>query len=94
MSEGLIQFVPLLAIFAILYFFLIRPQNRRMKEHQQMVAGLQRGDTVVFSGGLIGKVKKLVGDNEAVVEVAEGVQLRIVKHSVTEVRSKSEPAND
>ena len=91
---GFQDFIPLILIFAIMYFLIIRPQRQRMKQHQDMVANLRRGDTVVTSGGLIGKVAKVVDDNELQVELGEGVKVRIVRSMVQEVRSKSEPAKD
>jgi preprotein translocase subunit YajC len=90
----LIQFLPFIAIIIIFYFMLIRPQQKRMKAHQDMIAGIKRGDMVVTSGGLIGKIKK-VDENEATVELAPSVEVRVVKHTITEVRNKSDaPAND
>ncbi len=73
------SFVPLILIFAIMYFLLIRPQQKKVKEHQAMVAALRRGDQVVTQGGLIGKVVKVKDDNEVEVELAEGVKVRVVK---------------
>ncbi len=93
-SEFLISLLPFVAIFAIMYFLIIRPQRQRMKQHQEMVKNLRRGDTVVSSGGLIGKVTKVVDDNEIKVELAEGVNVRLVRSMVQEVRSKSEPSKD
>jgi preprotein translocase subunit YajC len=89
-----LQFLPLVAIVAIMYFLVIRPQQQRAKAHQALVAGLRRGDVVVTSGGVIGKVTKVVDDNEVLVEVADGVRMRIVRQMIQEVRSKSEPAKD
>ena len=86
------QFIPLLLIFGIMYFLLIRPQQKKMKEHQAMVDGLRRGDQVVTQGGLIGKVSKVKEDNEIEVEVAEGVKVRVVKSTVAQVLNKTEPA--
>ena len=85
-------FLPLILIF---YFLLIRPQQQRAKKHREMVENVKRGDTVVTSGGLIGKVTK-VGDTELTVELAENVRVRVIKAMVVEVRGKSEPvaAND
>ncbi|MEQ8299275.1 MAG: preprotein translocase subunit YajC [Hyphomonas sp.] len=85
-------FLPLILIF---YFLLIRPQQQRAKKHRQMVENVKRGDTVVTSGGLIGKVNK-VGETEITVELAENVRVRVIKAMVVEVRGKSEPvaAND
>jgi len=90
----LIQLVPFLLIFIILYFLIIRPQQRRAKEHQGMIAAIRRGDTIVTSGGLIGKIVKVVDDHEVSVEIATGVKVKIARGSISEVRSKPEPAND
>ena len=86
------QFLPLILIFAIMYFLLIRPQQKKMKEHQNMVAALRRGDQVVTQGGIIGKVAKVKDNNEIDVEIAEGVKVRVVQNTVTQVLSKTEPA--
>ena len=86
------QFLPLILIFAIMYFLLIRPQQKKMKEHQQMVAALRRGDQVITQGGLIGKVSKVKEDGEIEVEIADGVKVRVVKSTVAQVLSKTEPA--
>ena len=88
------SFVPLILIFAIMYFLLIRPQQKKVKEHQAMVAGLRRGDQVVTQGGLIGKISKVKDDNEVEVEIATGVKVRVVKTTIAQVLSKTEPAND
>ena len=87
------QFLPLILIFGIMYFLLIRPQQKKMKEHQAMVEGLRRGDQVVTQGGLIGKVSKVKDDNEIEVELAEGVKVRVVKSTIAQVLSKTEPAS-
>ena len=87
------QFIPLILIFAIMYFLLIRPQQKKLKEHQAMVAALRRGDMVVTQGGLIGKVLKVKeNDNELDVELAEGVKVRVVQSTIAQVLSKTEPA--
>jgi preprotein translocase subunit YajC len=86
------QFLPLILIFAIMYFLLIRPQQKKVKEHQAMVAAVRRGDQVVTQGGLIGKVSKVKDDNEVEVELAEGVKVRVVKSTIAQVTSKTEPA--
>ena len=90
--EGLAQFVPLILIFAIMYFLLIRPQQQKLKQHQAMVTALRRGDQVVTQGGLIGKVTKVKDDNELEVELAEGVKVRVVQSTIAQVISKTEPA--
>jgi preprotein translocase subunit YajC len=92
--EAFAQFVPLILIFVIMYFLLIRPQQKRVKEHQAMVAALRRGDEVVTQGGLIGKVTKVKDDAELEVELADGVRVRVVRPTIAQVRSKTEPAND
>ena len=79
-----------IALFAIMYFLVLRPQQRRVKEHREMVSNVRRGDTVVTAGGLVGKVAK-VDENEVQVEIAENVRVRVVKSTLSEVRSKSEP---
>lgn len=90
----LVQFLPFLLIIVIFYFLLIRPQRKRMKEHQEMVAGLKRGDTVVTAGGLIGKITKVVDENEVQVEFSEGNRVRVVRNTITEVRARGEPATE
>ncbi|WP_370328824.1 preprotein translocase subunit YajC [Hyphomonas atlantica] len=90
--EAFAQFVPLILIFAIMYFLLIRPQQKKMKEHQNMVQNLRRGDQVVTQGGVIGKVAKVKDDNEVELEIAEGVKVRVVKSTIAQVLSKTEPA--
>jgi len=79
----------------VFYFLLIRPQQKRMKEHKEMVEGLKRGDEIVTQGGLIGKIAK-VADEEVTVELAEGVKVRVVRQTITGVRGRPEPkpAND
>lgn len=90
--EAFAQFVPLILIFAIMYFLLIRPQQKKVKEHQAMVEALRRGDQVVTQGGLIGKVDKVKEENEVMVELADGVKVRVVKSTIAQVLSKTEPA--
>lgn len=92
--DAIAQFVPLILIFAIMYFLLIRPQQKKVKEHKAMVGAVRRGDQVVTQGGLIGKVTKVKEDNELEVEIANGVKVRVVQSTLADVRSKSEPAND
>ena len=92
--EAIQQFVPLILIFAIMYFLLIRPQQKKVKEHQNMVASLRRGDQVVTQGGLIGKVTKVKEENEIEVEVADGVKVRVLQNTIAQVLSKTEPTKD
>ncbi|QPM89973.1 preprotein translocase subunit YajC [Pseudooceanicola algae] len=86
------QFLPLILIFAIMYFLLIRPQQKKMKDHKAMVEGVRRGDQVITQGGIIGKVSKVKEDGEVEVEIAEGVKVRVVKSTLSNVISKTEPA--
>ena len=88
------SFVPLILIFAIMYFLLIRPQQKKLKDHQKMVANVRRGDQVVTQGGIIGKIAKVKDDNEVEIEIATGVKVRVVKSTIAQVLSKTEPAND
>jgi len=81
--------VPLILLFGIFYFLLIRPQQQRIKTHQAMVEAVRRGDTVVTAGGLIGKVAKVKDDGELMVEIADNVQVRVLKSTLTEVRAKT-----
>ena len=78
MEQMLIQLMPLFLIFAIFYFLLIRPQQRRAKEHKEMVAAVQRGDKIVSSGGIRGKVMKVIGDTDVEVEISSGVNLSLI----------------
>ena len=91
-AAGFASFIPIILIFAIMYFLLIRPQQKKMKEHKQMVEALRRGDQVVTQGGLIGKVAKVKDDNELEVEVADGVKVRVVRNTIVQVLSKTEPS--
>jgi preprotein translocase subunit YajC len=83
--------IPTMLIIGIMYFLMIRPQQKRLKDHQAMVAALRRGDTVVTSGGIIGKVAK-VEEQEVQVEIAEGVKIKILRSTISEVRGKGEGA--
>ena len=87
----LLQIAPILAMIVLFYFLLIRPQQRRMKQHREMVSNVKRGDQVVLSSGMIGKVTK-VDDAEAHVEIAPGVNVKVVKSMISDVRSRGEPA--
>ncbi|WP_299967288.1 preprotein translocase subunit YajC [uncultured Roseobacter sp.] len=90
--EAFAQFVPLILIFAIMYFLLIRPQQKKVKEHQAMVSALRRGDQVITQGGVVGKVAKVKDDGELEVEIAEGVKIRVIQSTIASVISKTEPA--
>jgi preprotein translocase subunit YajC len=84
--------IPLIFVFGIMYFLLIRPQQQRLKQHQAMVAAVRRGDTVVTSGGIVGRVAKVKDDGEILVEIADNVQVRVLKGTLSEVRAKGQPA--
>ncbi|WP_310620389.1 preprotein translocase subunit YajC [Flexibacterium corallicola] len=88
------QFLPFVLIFVIMWFLIIRPQRQRAKSHQEMVNNVRRGDTVVTSGGLIGKVSKVVDESEVQVEISEGTRIRLVRSMIQEVRSKTEPVKE
>ncbi len=92
-GEFLIQIFPFILIFAIIYFLIIRPQQKRAADHRKMVDNVRRGDTVVTSCGIVGKVTKVLEDssNEIVIEIADGVRVRIIRSTLSDVRSKSEP---
>ena len=94
-SSGMItSLLPLILIVVIMYFLVLRPQQKRAKEHQELVKNLRRGDTVVTSGGLVGKVTKVVDDDQIEVEIADGVRVRQMRSMVSEVRAKGEPVKD
>ncbi|WP_313574707.1 preprotein translocase subunit YajC [Brevundimonas sp.] len=89
-----IQIAPIVAIFILFYFLMIRPQQKRMKAHQALISGVKRGDEVVLSNGMVGKVTR-VEDAEAMVEISQGVNVRVVKAMIAEVRNRTAiAAND
>ncbi|MEH6645377.1 preprotein translocase subunit YajC [Sulfitobacter sp.] len=90
--QGIQQFIPLILIFGIMYFLLIRPQQKKLKDHQAMVAALRRGDQVVTQGGMIGKVVKVKEDGELELEIADGIKVRVIQSTIATVVSKTEPA--
>ncbi|MGV6888021.1 preprotein translocase subunit YajC [Rhodophyticola sp. SM2404] len=92
--QGFESIFPLILIFAIMYLLLIRPQQKKAKEHQAMVEALRRGDQVVTAGGLLGKVTKVKDETEVEVEISSGVNVRVVRSTITQVISKTEPANN
>tara|TARA_Y100000590_G_scaffold468689_1_gene652578 strand:+ start:1220 stop:1504 length:285 start_codon:yes stop_codon:yes gene_type:complete len=87
-GSGFAQFIPLILIFVIFYFFLIRPQQKRIKEHKQMVAALKRGDQVVTSGGIVGKVERILGDDKVDVTIAENVTVQVVQSTISSILNK------
>ena len=78
-------------IFLIFYFLIIRPQQRRVKDHQELVKNVRRGDTIVTTGGIVGKVTKATDDPEIEVEIADGVRVKLVRTMISEVRTRGEP---
>ena len=94
-SGGMLtSLLPLILIVVIMYFLVLRPQQQRVKSHQSMVKALRRGDTVVTNGGLVGKVTKVVDDDQIEVEISDGVRVRQMRSMVSEVRAKGEPVKD
>jgi len=86
--------LPFALIFIIMYFLVMRPQRQKQRQHQELIANVRRGDTVVTSGGLIGKVAKVVDEGEVQIELAEGVRVRVVRSMISDVRAKGEPVKD
>ena len=92
-AGGMTGFLPIIAIFAIMYFFVIRPQSKKAKEHREMVAALKRGDRVVVANGILGVVSKIIDEAEVAVEIASGVEIKVVRSSVSQVISKKTPVD-
>jgi preprotein translocase subunit YajC len=93
-SSMVMQLLPFALVFVIFYFLLIRPQQKKVKDHNELVKNLRRGDTVVTSGGLVGKVTKVVDDEQVEVEISDGVRVRQMRQMISGVRTKGEPAKD
>lgn len=91
-AGSLTSLMPLILIFAIMYFLLIRPQQKKLKEHKAMVEAVRRGDQVLTQGGIIGKIVKVGDDGVVEVEIADGVKVKVLKHTIAQVMSKTEPA--
>src|SRR3546814_11312722 len=89
-GDPFMTFLPIILIFVVFYFLLIRPQQKKAKQHREMVSALRRGDKVVTAGGMIGTVTKIISDTEALVELAEGVRVRVVRHTISDVLSRTE----
>ncbi len=89
---GIEPLIPLVLIFVVFYFLLIRPQQKKAKAHREMIAGLRRGDRVVTSGGIVGQVQRVIGDSELSVEIADGVRVRVMRAMIAELVSKPEPS--
>lgn len=90
----LVSLLPFILIFVIMYFLILRPQQKRQKQHQEMVKNVRRGDTVITSGGLVGKVTKVVDDDQIEVEISDGVRVRQMRSMVADVRAKGEPVKE
>ena len=90
--NGLESFIPIILIFVIMYFLLIRPQQKKIKEHKNMVDNLRRGDQVLTQGGIIGKITKVKEDEEIEVELAKDVKVSVIRSTIVNVLSKTEPA--
>jgi preprotein translocase subunit YajC len=91
-SSFLTQIAPFVLIVPIFYFLMIRPQQQRMKQHKEMLESVRRGDTVVTAGGVVGRVAKVKDDGELMVEIADNVQIRVVKSTLSEVRARTQDA--
>ena len=89
-SQGIAQFKPLILIFVIFYFFLIRPQQKRVKDHKAMVAALKRGDEIITSGGIIGTIDKVMDDDRIEVIIGENVKVQIIRSTITSLLKKEE----
>ena len=90
-GSGFAQFVPLILIFVIFYFFLIRPQQKKVKEHKAMVVALKRGDEVITSGGIVGKVERILGDDKVDISISENVTVQVVQSTIQSLSSKPVP---
>jgi preprotein translocase subunit YajC len=91
--DGLGGLLPLVLIFVVFYFLLIRPQQKKAKEHREVLANLRRGDRIVTNGGLLGTITRVPNDTELMVEIAEGVKVRVLRGMVAESLSKSDPVS-
>lgn len=88
------QLLPFALIFVIMYFLILKPQQKKLKDHQELVKNIRRGDTIVTNGGLVGKVTKVVDDEQVEIEISDGVRIRQMRQMVAGVRTKGEPAKD
>ena len=87
-GSGFAQFIPLILIFVIFYFFLIRPQQKRVKEHKLMVAALKRGDQVITSGGIVGRIEKVLDDDKVDLLISDNVTIKVVKYTIQSLLNK------
>jgi preprotein translocase subunit YajC len=93
-ADILMSILPFLLIFVVMYFLIIRPQRAALKRREELLKNIRRGDQVVTGGGIVGKVTKVIDDNELEVEIADGIKIRVVRSGVTEVRVKGEPVKE
>ena len=93
-TDMLMQFAPFVLILIIMYFLIIRPQQKRARDHAELVKNVRRGDTVVMTGGLIGKVARVVDDTEIEIEIAPNIKVRVARPMISDVRAKGEPVKD
>lgn len=93
-NDILMSLLPFILIFIIMYFLILRPQQKRVKAHQEMITNLRRGDQVTLSGGVIGRITKVVDDSTIELEIADNVRIRAAKQFVSELKSKGEPADE
>jgi len=93
-GDVILQMVPFALILLIMYFLIMRPQQKRAKEHADLIKNVRRGDSVVTNGGLIGKITKVIDDAELELEVAPNVRVRVARGMIADVRSKGEPVKD
>jgi len=93
-NSMLMSLLPFALIFVIMYFLILKPQQKKLKDHAELVKNIRRGDTIVTNGGLVGKVTKVVDDDQVEIEIADGVRIRQMRQMVTGVRTKGEPAKD
>ena len=89
-GSGFAQFIPLILIFVIFYFFLIRPQQKKVKDHKLMVATLKRGDEVVTSGGIVGKIERILGDDKVDLLISENVTVQVIQSTIQSLLHKTE----
>ena len=87
-GSGFAQFIPLILIFVIFYFFLIRPQQKKVQQHKLMVKALKRGDEVITSGGIVGRVERIIGDDKADISISENVTVQIVQSTIQSLSRK------
>jgi len=93
-TDMITSLLPFVLIFVIMYFLILRPQQKRVKQHGEMVKNVRKGDTVITSGGLVGRVTKVVDDDQIEVEIADGVRIRQMRAMISDVRAKGEPVKD